>query len=469
MDQFIERSWIPILILHILLAVLFHYVREFTQLWIISSIAVGTIAVIRANDQNHEAGYWGAYLGLWDVMHRASPSAIYLPWEIGKFSLAYFMILGILITPYRKHYMWFPWLLIALLTPSALGNYSSYKDFEEFRQQFSFNVIGPIVMGLALTYFYRRFFRLRSLRSLLFFMLMPVVVLWLTLNLRMPDFSEISWKLEANFQASGGFGPNQVATMLSFGTMTLFLSYFLRLNVLRRPIIEYSLIAGFSFNSLLTFTRGGLLLNSIQLLLIYLQGVRVGLLRASRTLWTIIFLIPLLIGAFWVVDQITHGALEHRFLMGIEENTDIRYTSEEERVIKITSGRFEIIVSDLLMFIRNPLMGIGPGLSQRFRQEYNPLAPRVTAHAELTRLLAEHGVLGVVVLFFLVYIPWRFYRTIRNPYERILFTAFMSFAAFFFLHSAMRTGAIAISYALAFIQTEWPKFTLKRRAYRSHP
>ena len=465
MNQFIERSWIPILILHILLAVLFHYVREFTQLWIISSIAVGTIAVIRANDQNHEAGYWGAYLGLWGVVHRASPSTIYLPWEIGKFSLAYFMILGLLISPHRKYYFWLPWLLILLLTPSALGNYSRYQDFEEFRQQFSFNVIGPIVMGLALAYFYRRSFSLRSLRSLLFFMLMPVLVLWVILNLRMPDFSEIEWKLEANFQASGGFGPNQVSTMLAFGTMILFLSYFLRLRVLRAPLLEYGLISGFSFNSLLTFTRGGLFLNSLQLFFIYIQGIQAGLLKASRTIWAIILILPLLVGAFWVVDQITHGALEHRFLMGIEEDAEAH--SEEERLSKMTSGRTEIIISDILIFIHNPLIGIGPGLAMKFRQEYNPLIHKAAAHSELTRLLAEHGTLGLAVLFVLIAIPWRFYRTIRNPYERILFTAFMSFAAFFFVHSAMRTAVIALSYALAFIKTERPKFTLKRRAYHS--
>ncbi len=467
MGDFIERSWLPILVLHVLLAFLFHYVREFVQLWIIASIAIGTIVTIQANDENHEAGYWGTYLALWDVISRASPSQIYLPWEIGKFSLAYFMILGLLITPHRKHYIWLPWLLTILLIPSAVANYSLYKNFERFRQEFSFNVVGPVVMGLTLTYFFRRFFSLSSFRSLLFFLLMPVIILWLTLNLRMPDFSQIKWELEANFAASGGFGPNQVATMLAFGVAILFASYFLNLRILRKKRVEFFLIGAFSFNGLLTFTRGGIVISALQFVLIYIQNIRSGLMKSHRIVWIILMLIPVFIITFRVVDNITGGMLEERFLAGIEEKEDTHYATEEERLAKITSGRNAVIWSDWLIFKANPMLGIGPGLSRDVRQDYYPLAPRVTAHSEPSRLLAEHGLLGFVVLIILITIPWRFYRTIRNPYERIIFTAFISFAAFFFFHSAMRTGVIAVSYALAFIKTEWPRFTLKRRRYNT--
>ncbi len=470
MAEILERSWLPILLLHLILAVLIYYVPALTQLWIMASISLGTVVVLQSNDQNHEAGFWGAYLALWDVMHRAtSKHGLYLPWEIGKFTLGYFMVLGLLISPQSRRLLFFPIVMFVLLLPSAFANYSLYGSFEEFRQELSFNVAGPLAMALASAYFYRKQFSLRMVRSLLFWLLLPVIVLWININLRMPDFSEIKWELQANFQTSGGFGPNQVAMLFAFGVMLLLISYFLRLRILRFPYVELLLSGGFLFNSLLTFSRGGILLNTLQTILLYWSSVRSGLIKMRTSVFALLGVTLVIYLSFSFVMDVTGGAIEQRFLQGLKDETEDKHIDEERRWARATSGRTIVIISDLLIFSKNPLVGVGPGIARLVRSEYVNIEMReiIAAHSEPSRLLAEHGLLGLAALLLFIALPWRYYRTLSNPYNKLLFIAFMSFAGFFFFHSAMRTGAIAIAYALAFIRTELPKFTLKRAPLNS--
>jgi hypothetical protein len=73
----------------------------------------------------------------------------------------------------------------------------------------------------------------------------------------------------------------------------------------------------------------------------------------------------------------------------------------------------------------------------------------VASHDELTRMLAEHGMLGILALLILLFTPIILY--LDNKQHLYLYC----FIAFWFLtinHAAMRTAAPSFVYALALLK-----------------
>ena len=55
-----------------------------------------------------------------------------------------------------------------------------------------------------------------------------------------------------------------------------------------------------------------------------------------------------------------------------------------------------ILLADLELWARNPILGVGPGMAAWGREEI--LDARISAHTEFSRLLAEHGLFGAAAL-----------------------------------------------------------------------
>ena len=104
-------------------------------------------------------------------------------------------------------------------------------------------------------------------------------------------------------------------------------------------------------------------------------------------------------------------------------------------------------------------MGIGVGKTKEYREE--KLDILAASHNEISRLLSEHGVFGLIALLILLAAPL-FYR-IGNRKNYL----FYSFYGFWFLtinHSSMRVAAPAFLYALALLNVmHEPKNTVPRQ------
>jgi len=98
------------------------------------------------------------------------------------------------------------------------------------------------------------------------------------------------------------------------------------------------------------------------------------------------------------------------------------------------------------MFLDNPVFGIGVGKGTEIRTQKNGYL--TASHNEITRMLAEHGSLGVIALLLLIVTPIVFYY--GNKQNIFLFSFF-----FFWLltinHAAMRTASPCFIYALALL------------------
>jgi O-antigen ligase len=130
---------------------------------------------------------------------------------------------------------------------------------------------------------------------------------------------------------------------------------------------------------------------------------------------------------FPATDRFTHGMVSKRL-------TDTRLT-----------GRDKIMKADWIIFLEHPIFGIGPGQSY---QAHAITYRASSAHTEYTRLLAEHGLFGVVAIFMLVWMAWSRWRRPERAPEKGVGLACMAWAFLYMGHSAMRLAAPAFMFGL---------------------
>ena len=93
-------------------------------------------------------------------------------------------------------------------------------------------------------------------------------------------------------------------------------------------------------------------------------------------------------------------------------------------------------------------MGVGPGSAHHLRWEYG-YDVAVAAHSEFTRMLAEHGIFGVISLFSIVTLSFIEYRK-RVGANKILIACFSAFSLLTMFHSAFRIALAGYIYGLSY-------------------
>jgi O-antigen ligase len=151
--------------------------------------------------------------------------------------------------------------------------------------------------------------------------------------------------------------------------------------------------------------------------------------------------------AFAMVGTWTYTSLQTGGLI------DKRYSNQDAagRVKKSQfTGREQIAENEINMFLKNPIFGVGVGKGAETREAETGI--KAASHNEITRLLAEHGMMGVMGLLILILTPLLLY--IENQFNLFL----MCFIAFWFLtinHAAMRIAAPAFVYSLSLLNVQF--------------
>ena len=104
----------------------------------------------------------------------------------------------------------------------------------------------------------------------------------------------------------------------------------------------------------------------------------------------------------------------------------------------------------LEIFSNNILTGVGPGMATYLRKYYG-YGSIVTAHSEFTRLLAEHGVFGLLSIFSIIFLSFREY-SIRKTQDRCILICFTTIAILTMLHSAMRLAMPGFIFGFGFFK-----------------
>ncbi len=370
------------------------------------------------------------YLISFEIIARVSWASPYIPYEMGKYLLFVLLIVGIL---KYKITQWPALWMAILLIPGILFDLSGEASFLDV----VFNFLGPMNVALAILFFKGKKISKNILLESLRFMIYPMVSLLSFAFFRTPDIEEVEFGLSANSVASGGFGSNQVSTGLGLAAFFVFIFWINRWKLTGFRWMDSSLLAIFTIQGLLTFSRGGMLTGFLGVFMIiyFLRTATNAQISKYKLTQIGKYLIPafLLIGsAFFLVNRLTNGML----LLRYQGETSGTYAGTKAKDLNtITSGRLDIFVGDIELWLDYPVFGVGVAASKYMREKMQG----VVAHVELSRLLSEHGLLGLIYFLILLHYGWKLLRAHPNPAILGIIVAFFAVGLFTSFHAAMRT------------------------------
>jgi O-Antigen ligase len=364
------------------------------------------------------------YVASCDVFWRMS--AADTPWELGKYLLGAVSIVGLVRFAPRPKRIGMPMLFVALLVPGA---WLAVRDlgFSTAFEAMSFNLAGPVALALVVALTTNLWSTQRALVDALWIALGPVVIVtalaWAsTRGLTAQDFSSTT----SNILSSGNFGPNQVSTVIGFGAvLTGFLIAWAQPTFLK--VLSGGMLVWFVSEAGLTFSRGGLLNVAVGLAL---AGPLLVLDRQRRVRF-----LGVLLAGIGIVVLVVIPSAQH-FTDG---QFGERYTTFN------TTLRRDIAAADLKLFADNPVLGVGVGEAPAQRDLEEPLA----THTEYTRLLSEHGVLGLLALGTLVAMAVRSFRRQHGHLYRAWAIALVGWSMASMAHTATRSATFAFAFGLA--------------------
>ena len=379
------------------------------------------------------------YLTSFEVIGRMVGASPLIPYEFGKY-LTFIFLFSILVR--KKTKVSFNGVaMLLLLTPGFFLGVNGWPSFSEF----VFNVLGLVNLALAVMVFSYVRISLLDFRNLFRLSLYPLLTVMVFLLFRTPDYSEVDFTLGANSQTSGGFGSNQVSTMLGYAFYIIFMFLLFRWKLTKTRILDIVMLVLFLLQGLLTFSRGGMIGGALSVLvLLYYSGkLKFGkkkVFRGSLITLAITFTI-------WIADDITGGKLSLRYQ---GETAGTLAGSKNKDLNTLTTGRFEILMGDLSLFSNHPFLGVGIGASPELRRTHEG----TPTHVELGRILAEHGVFG---LLYSVVVLTLFMKTLlrrKQTLQKGIRQSLMILSLYTTIHSATRTFITPLLFGLGVTKEE---------------
>ncbi|MFC5684478.1 O-antigen ligase family protein [Flavobacterium sp. MAHUQ-51] len=431
-----ETSYIQLLALHVGLAVVLFFIPFLSKIYALLIAVMGVYYIISKNNQNNEVFYVSAYLVGAEVFLRMTGGN--LNNEYVKTIVSLLMLLGFVLSGFSKNSIVY-WLYFLLLIPGIIVTMSNQNLDLEIRKAITFNISGPVCLGLSALYCYQRKITYNQLHNGLIFLGLPIVSTLTYLLLYNPSVREVVTGTQSNFATSGGFGPNQVATILGIGMFVFFCQLVFLSKSKKMMLLNGFLLVICSYRAIVTFSRGGVISGAAMIVCVILATYFLANTSGKRKVGWIIFVTGILALSIWTYSVIeTSGLIAKRYA-----NQDAAGRVKEDRL----GGREQILGTELELFKENPIMGVGVGMGKSYRSEM--LGEEVASHNEMTRLLAEHGMFGVLILLILLVTPIILY--VLN-YQNIYFFSFYFFWLLTINHAAMRIAAPAFVYALTLLK-----------------
>lgn len=435
-----DNRYFFLILLHVLIGLGLYYLPFFPKLYGYGMFVVGVYFVLNSRNRNNEVLYAAAYIvGAEVLLRMTNGNPIY---EFSKYSVMIFMLLGIYYSGISKNAVPI-WIYILLLVPGLVIGYYTLDGIESIKNAISFNISGPLCLGLCALYCYNRFVTFKQLNEILLLIGLPIISCAVYLYLYTPELKDVLTGTGSNFATSGGFGPNQVATILGLG-MFVFFSRLIFFSP--NPFlfgINALIAVALSYRGIITFSRGGILTSLIMLFaLALITYYKVNGKARIKMHYILVALVVGMIGVWVFSSTQTNGLINKRYA-----NQDMNGRVKQDRF----TGREELAKYEIAAFMSQPIFGLGVGKIAEDRQKKT--GDLVVSHNEITRTIGEHGTFGIFALLILLAMPLIiFFRNTFNIY-------IISFVVFWLLtinHAAMRLAAPAFIYALALLDIYVP-------------
>jgi hypothetical protein len=390
--------------------------------------------ILTNNNKHDEALMGAAYIMGYEVLSRMTNASF--SYEFAKYMVIVFLTIGMFYRGFHRK-SWPYVLFIFLLIPGIIFSAINLNYGTNVANAIGFNLSGPVCLAISALYCFERKMPFARLQTILMCILLPLVIMVTYLFFYTPDLRDSLSGTGSNFAASGGFGPNQVATILGLGMFILF-TRLLTVKNKTVNLIDLILLGFMSYRAIVTFSRGGVLTAAVCAILFLFFYFKLLPQRERSILLPKVFIITGVLTIAWLVTVF--------FSSGLIVN---RYSNEDAAgnlKTDITTGRSEIIGTELAAFYDNPITGVGVGKGKEYRAEKTGI--EAATHNETSRMLSEHGLFGLIGLLVLLFTPLLLRLKNRSNFY------FFSFLAFWFLtinHSSMRIAAPALIYGLSLI------------------
>ena len=427
------------ILLHLALGFVIYYVPFSSKLISFLVVFVSIFLILISKDKVLAVLIACAYVATSDVFFRMTGGLFF--YELHKYLLIVLVIIGFLFDQVKvKGQVYLFYVALLLLTIV----FTAYDYTDEVRKMIAFNLAGPVSLGFVAFYFYKKKVTMQQLNKVLFYALLPIVSIVVYLFLFTPSIKDTVTGTASNFATSGGFGPNQVATILGVGMFILFSRLLFNKFKGVQSIVELVLLGFISFRGLVTFSRGGILTAIVAIVILititYLRGQR----QFRTKVYMVLFYTVTLGFSVWVyASYSTFGLIENRYA-----NENALGVEKED----LSTGRVDLFLTEVEAFKESPIIGIGVGKNKGYR--FDKTGKIAASHNEISRLLAEHGSLGILALSILIFVPL----LLRVENSKNIY--FYSFFIMWFLtinHSAMRIAFPSFIYGLCLLDVTFPK------------
>lgn len=439
--EFKDKNYIFLILLHVFIGVFVYLVPSFSKIYGYAILFVSLYFIVKTRNKNNEVLYAAAYIVGSEVFLRMTEGNI--SHEFSKYGVMLFLSMGMFYSGFSKNAIPY-WIYLLLLIPGVIiATHTLSITVLEIRKTIMFNISGPLCLGFASLYCYNRKITIQETNNLLLVMGLPIVACTMYLTLYTPsDLRSVLTGTGSNGETSGGFGPNQVSTALGLGMFIFFSRVMLISRTKILFVINLIVAVAMTYRGLITFSRGGVITGFVMLFIllfyIYIYSKYKGRVKLN---YILVLTTALLVGIWFYTENKTGGLIGLRY-----QNKDALGRTKASNF----TGREEVAATELDAFLDSPFLGIGVAKGTEYR--YEKTGEIIASHSEITRLIGEHGSLGILILLILFFTPIFLY--LDNKQNIFLF-CFLTFWLLTINHAAMRTAAPSFIYGLSLLKIQF--------------
>ena len=432
-------QYLKFVIIHLLIGLAIFLVPPISKVYAIAIILVGFRYVILRKNANNEALYVAAYIVGAEVFLRMTQGNIFE--QYAKYGVMGILIIGMFFRGFSKNAIMY-WIFGLLLLPGVIYGFFTLNFETDIRKAITFNIIGPITLTVSAIYCYQRIVTFQQIKNIIDMLAYPLMATLVYMYLYTPDIKAVVTNTQSNFETSGGFGPNQVSTILGLGIFLFFIKVILNSKTIGIRNINIFFFLFITFRGIVTFSRGGVITGFVMIIIVVILLLVFTRSQGKSKVVSLVVFGLIALSGVWAYSSIqTSGLIDKRYA-----NKDAKGRVKESKL----TGREKLIESEFNMFLDNPIFGIGVGKNKEYREETTGI--EAASHNEITRMLAEHGMFGLFGLIILLVTPMVLY---LNNKQNIFVFSFVVFWLLTINHAAMRLAAPAFVYALSLLKVQF--------------